>query len=127
MSRMFGFLSILIVVATGAFIYSRQAQNATPAGAASPLARVETTAIKKDLLNIAQAERSHNALHGGYTSLDGLRSAGELSLATDNRGPYNYTVDVSESSFHIVATYTGSDPGMPKSISIDQTMQITQE
>ena len=127
MSRMFGFLSILIVVATGAFIYTRQAQNVAPPGTVNPLARVETTAIKKDLLNIAQAERSHNALHGGYTSLDGLRSAGELSLATDNRGPYNYSAEVGESTFHIVATYTGSDPAMPRSISIDQTMQITQE
>jgi hypothetical protein len=34
---------------------------------------------------------------------------------------------VSEASFRIVATYTGSDPGMPKTISIDQDMRFTQE
>ncbi len=127
MGRMFGFLGIVIVLAAGAYIYTRQAQSVNPGGTANPLAGVETTAIKRDLMNIARAERSYSAAHGGYGSLDALRSAGELSLAPDNRGPYNYSAEVSDSSFRIVATYTGSNPGMPKTISIDQDMQFTQE
>src|SRR5438046_8265091 len=127
MGRMFGFLGIVIVVAAGAYIYSRQAQSVTPGGTANPLAGVETTAIKRDLMNIARAERSYSAAHAGYGSLDALRSAGELTLPTDSRGPYNYSAELSESSFRIVATYTGSDPGMPKSISIDQNMTFAQE
>ena len=120
MGRMFGFLGIVIVLAAGAYIYTRQAQS-------NPLARVEVTAIKRDLLNIASAERSYNAAHSAYGSLDALRSAGELTLSTDSRGPYSYSAEVSESSFRIVATYTGSDPGMPKTISVDQNMTFTQE
>jgi hypothetical protein len=127
MGRMFGFLGIVIVLAAGAYIYTRQAQSASPGGSANPLAGVETTAIKRDLMNIARAERSYSAAHSGYGSLDALRSAGELALPADNRGPYNYSAEVSDSSFRIVATYTGSDPGMPKTISIDQDMRFTQE
>src|SRR5205085_7418276 len=127
MSRMFGFLGVVIVLAAGAYIYTRQMQSANPGGSANPLARVEVTAIKRDLMNIARAERSYSAAHAGYGSLDALRSAGELTLPTDNRGPYNYSADVSDSSFRIVATYTGSDPGMPKTIAIDQDMRFTQE
>jgi hypothetical protein len=127
MRRMFGFLSMVIVVAAGAYIYARLGQNVASGGTASPLARVENTAIKRDLMNIARAERTYSVAHGGYGSLDALRSSGELSLPTDNRGPYNYSAEVSDSSFRIVATYTGSDPGMPKTISIDQDMQFTQQ
>ena len=45
----------------------------------------------------------------------------------NSRGPYTYSADVSSGSFRILATYTGADPGMPKTISIDQSMQISQE
>jgi len=127
MSRMFGFLGIVIVLAAGAYLYTRQAQSANPGGSANPLARVEVTAIKRDLINIARAERSYNAAHSTYGSLDALRSSGELTLGTDGRGPYHYSAEVSDSSFRIVATYSGSDPGMPKSMSIDQDMTFTQE
>jgi len=126
MSRFFGFISILVVVAAGAYIYMRQAQGVAGEGSVNPLARVETTGVKTDLLAIAQAERNHNALHGGYVSIDDLRNAGELTLSRSNRGQYTYSAEVSDTSFRIVATYGGPDPGMPKTISIDQSMQITQ-
>jgi hypothetical protein len=83
--------------------------------------------VKSDLLAIAQAERSHGALQGSFASLDELRSKGELTMSRDNRGPYTYSADLSAGAFRILATYTGSDPGMPKTISIDQSMQISQE
>jgi len=127
MGRMFGFLGIVIVLAAGAYIYTRQMQSANPGGSANPLARVEVTAIKRDLMNIARAERSYSAAHSGYGSLDALRSSGDLSLGSDSRGPYNYSAEVSDTSFRIIAIYTGTDPGMPKSISIDQNMAMSQE
>lgn len=127
MSRLFGFLGIVIVLAAGAYIYTRQMQSENPGGSANPLARVEVTAIKRDLMNIARAERSYSAAHSGYGSLDALRSSGDLSLGSDNRGPYTYSAEVSDSAFRIVATYTGTDPGMPRTISIDETMAIRQE
>jgi hypothetical protein len=83
--------------------------------------------VRSDLLTIAQAERSHAALQGRYVSIEILRSQGELSMQRDNRGPYNYSAEISDAAFRIVATYSGPDGAAPKTISIDQTMQITQQ
>jgi hypothetical protein len=83
--------------------------------------------VKNDLLAIAQAERSHGALQGNFVSIDELRSQGDLTMSRNSRGPYTYSADVSSGSFRILATYTGADPAMPKTISIDQSMQISQE
>jgi hypothetical protein len=48
-------------------------------------------------------------------------------MTRDNRGPYNYSAEISDSSFRIVATYAGPDPGMPRTISVDQSMQVSQQ
>jgi hypothetical protein len=128
MGRAFGFLTLIVVVAAGAYIYMRQTQSTMAAGTTSPTATVDLIGVKNDLLAIAQAERSHAALQGGYVSLDALRSGGDLSMARNNRGPYNYSAEVSDSSFRVVATYTGPpNSGMPSSLSIDQTMQVSQQ
>ncbi len=127
MGRAFGFLTLIIVVAAGAYIYMRQAQSSMTAGTSTPTAAVDLAGVKNDLLAIAQAERSHGALQGSFVSIDELRSQGDLTMLRNNRGPYAYSADVSAGGFRIVATYSGADPGMPKTISIDQSMQITQE
>ena len=90
---------------------------------------MDLIAVRNDLLAIAQAERSHAALQGGgYVSIDALRSQGELTMERNNRGPYQYSAEVSDSSFRVVATYAGPEnSGMPRTISVDQTMQISQQ
>lgn len=129
MGRAFGFLTLIIVVAVGAYIYMRQTQGTMAAGTSSPTATVDLIGVRNDLLAIAQAERSHAALQGGaYVSIDVLRSQGELTMERTNRGPYQYSAEVTDSSFRVVATYSGPEnSGMPQTISIDQTMQITQQ
>ena len=128
MGRAFGFLSLIIVVAAGAYIYMRQTQGVMTAGTSNPTATVDLIAVKNDLLAIAQAERSHAATQGSYVSIDALRSQGDLSMTRDNRGPYNYSAELNDSSFRVVATYSGPESsGMPKTISIDQTMQVSQQ
>jgi hypothetical protein len=127
MGRAFGFLTLIIVVAVGAYIYMRQTQSVMTAGTSSPTATVDLIGVKNDLLAIAQAERAHGATHGGFVSIDELRSQGDLSMARNNRGPYAYSAEVGDGNFRIVATYSGSDPSMPKTISIDQSLQISQE
>jgi hypothetical protein len=96
-------------------------------GASTPEGTVDIVGVKHDLMAIAQAERVHNGLRGGYASLDELRSSGDLTMARNSRGPYNYTVDVSSTGFIATATYSGSD-SVPtaKTISVDQSMQISQ-
>lgn len=127
MGRVFGFISLIIVVAVGAYIYMRQTQSVMTAGTSTPTATVDLVGVKNDLLAIAQAERSHAAQQGNFVSIDELRSQGDLAMSRDNRGPYTYSAEISGGSFRIVATYSGPDPGMPKTISIDQSMQISQE
>ncbi|MBZ5505901.1 MAG: hypothetical protein LAO78_10485 [Acidobacteriia bacterium] len=128
MGRAFGFLSLIVVVAAGAYIYMRQTQGVMTAGTSNPTATVDLIGVRNDLLAIAQAERSHAASQGTFVSIDALRSQGELTMERNNRGPYNYTAEISDSSFRVVATYSGPESsGMPKTISIDQTMQISQQ
>src|SRR5262249_8921556 len=128
MSRSFGFIALIIVVAVGSVIYMRQTQSVMTAGTTSPTSTVDLIAVRQDLLAIAQAERSYSALNGKYVSLDELRSSGSLTLTRNNRGPYTYSADVSDSSFRIVATYGGPEgSGMPHSLSVDQSMEVHQE
>jgi hypothetical protein len=129
MGRAFGFLALIIVVAVGAYVYMRQTQGTMAAGTSSPTATVDLIAVRNDLLAIAQAERSHAALQGGsYVSIDTLRSQGELTMERNNRGPYQYSAEVTDSSFRVMATYSGPEhSGMPQTISVDQTMQISQQ
>ena len=128
MGRAFGFLTLIVVVAAGAYIYMRQTQSVMTAGTSSPTATVDLIGVRNDLLAIAQAERSHAATQGAFVSIDALRAQGDLTMQRNNRGPYNYTAEISDSSFRIVATYAGPEnSGMPKTLSIDQSMQISQE
>jgi len=127
MGRAFGFISLIVVVGIGAYIYMRQTQGVMSAGS-NPTATVDLIGVRNDLLAIAQAERSHQAAQGNYVSIEALRSQGDLSMTRDNRGPYNYSAEVSDSAFRIVATYSGPESsGMPKTLSIDQTMQVSQQ
>lgn len=128
MSRAFSFVALLAVLAVGSWFYMRQSQTVMSAGSGNPTATVDLIGVRNDLLAIAQAERSHAALKGGYVSLEQLREEGDLAMQRTNRGPYNYSVDVSDTSFRIVATWTGSaNAGMPHTLSIDQSMEIAQQ
>ncbi|HKV95159.1 MAG TPA: hypothetical protein VJW20_21620 [Candidatus Angelobacter sp.] len=128
MGRAFGFITLIAVVAAGSWIYMRQTKSVMTAGTGNPTATVDLIGVRNDLLAIAQAERSHAALQGSYVSIADLRSGGDLTMQRNNRGPYTYSAEVSDSGFRIVATWTGPEnTGMPKTLSIDQTMQISQE
>jgi hypothetical protein len=126
MRRISGFLGLVIVVAIGAYIYSRQAQSAS-GGASSPEAAIDIVGVKGDLLAIADAEITHYAQQSKYVSVEELRSAGDLIMPRNRRGPYSYSAEISDSGFRIVATYSGPpDPKMPPAISIDQTKHFTE-
>lgn len=128
MGRAFGFLSLIAVVAVGSYIYMRQTQGVMSAGSSNPKATVDLIGVRNDLLAIAQAERSHAATQGSYVSIEALRSGGDLAMTRDNRGPYNYSAEITDSSFRIVATYSGPEgSGMPQNLSVDQTMQVNQQ
>ena len=126
MSRAFGFVAILIVAAAGFYIYTKQAQSvSTGDGAtASPRMTVDLAGVKNDLLAFANAEKQEYALDGKYLPLDDLRAKGTV-LPRSPRGPFSYSAEVSETSFRVVATYSGPDvAGVPKTMSIGDSMQI---
>ena len=124
--RSIGLITALLVAAVCAYIYTHQAQSAA-VGTSNPRAAADVTGVKNDLLAIAQAERTYNASHGNYLSIDDLRSESALTMLRANRGPYTYSSEVSSDGFQIIATYTGLDPAMQRSLSIDETMQIRQQ
>lgn len=122
MGRAFGFISILIVVAVGAYIYSTQIQSVSKTGGGStPQAAANITGVKNDLISIANAERGYLAQQGKYASLDELISGNYITIKGE-RPPYTYDISTSTDGFRVTATRSG--PGSPQQIWIDQTMQI---
>lgn len=128
MGRFFGLLMVLVAMAAGIYIYMRQAQSATIDGGGSPQGTVDMVGLRHDLMSIVQAERIHNSLHGSYGSLDELRSSGDLNMARDRRGPYSYSVEIGDSGFRAIATYSGPDNvSASKTISLDQSMHFNEQ
>lgn len=126
MGRLFGFVVLLAVVGTGAYLYMRQAQSVT--GNGSPASVADLVGVRRDLLNIARAERSYQATHSSFASISELHTSGELNIDHDNRGPYNYAVESTSSGFRVTATYAGPEnAGVPKVISVDETMHVSEE
>jgi hypothetical protein len=125
MTRVLGLIGLLIAMAIGFYLYTKQAQTASSAaGAATPKATIDVMGVRNDLLAFASAEKQQFALEGKYLSLDELRAKG-TAVPQDRRGPYSYSTDVSSTSFRITATYSGPEmAGAPKSLSIGETMQI---
>jgi hypothetical protein len=127
MSRLFGFLSIVIVLAIGFYIYTKQAQSSSSAaGANSPKAAINITGVRSDLISIAQAERGYFASEGKYASLDELISSHSITIS-HGRPPYTYSVETSGSGFRVVATRTADDgSGAPAQLSVDENMEFQQ-
>jgi hypothetical protein len=125
MGRVFGFLSLVIVLGVGMYIYSRQIQSSSaPAGANNPKAAINITGVKADLISIASAERRYYASEGKYASFDELISSNYITVARQ-RPPYTYEVQTSSSGFRVVATRSGDNAsGTPAQLSVDENMDF---
>jgi len=122
MGRAFGFILVVSVVAMGGYLYTKQAKSVTSVGS-NPQTTVEVTGVRNDLLAIANAERRYFASNGKYVSLDELRTGGDISVPA--RPNYSYSAQTTESTFKIIAVYSGPDAKAPKRITVDETMAIT--
>jgi hypothetical protein len=125
MGRVFGFISVVIVMAIGLYIFSKQAQSSSAAaGANSPQAAINITGVKSDLISIATSERRYFASEGKYASLDELISANYVTMARQ-RPPYTYEVEISSTGFRVVATRSGENSsGTPGRLSVDENMEF---
>ncbi len=113
---------IIIVVAVGGYVYTRQAQSVTSAGTA-PNTMIEVTGVRNDLLALAKAEGGYFASKGRYASLDELEANGDTRIPT--RPNYSYSAQATETGFKIIAVYSGPDSKAPKHIAVDQNMVMT--
>ena len=127
MGRSVGFVGLLIVLAIGGYLYTHQG-GAPGQSTAVALKTVDVAGVKSDLLVLANAERSQFALDGKYLPLDELVSKGVVTMSRTSRPPYSYSAEIGAANFRIVATYSGDpQPGAPRRISIDDTMQVSSE
>jgi uncharacterized protein (UPF0333 family) len=125
MGRMFGFLGVVIALAVGMYVYSRQVQSsAAAAGANNPQAAINITGVRSDLISIATAERRYFASEAKYASFDELISTHYITVARQ-RPPYSYEVQTSSSGFRVVATRSGDNTsGTPAQLSVDENMEF---
>jgi hypothetical protein len=112
----------MITVAIGGYLYTKQAQSVTAVGS-NPQTTIDVTAVRNDLVAIANAERRHFASNGKYASLDELQSSENITIPA--RPNYSYSVQTTESTFKIIADYSGPDAKAPKRITVDETMSMT--
>jgi hypothetical protein len=119
-------ISLVVVLAIGLIIYKNYFSQlqASGAEAGAPTHTVDVVGVKNDLLAIAQAERSYQAQHGSYTSMNELVTSGTMALSKPGRDGYTYEVQTTENSFHVVAhCAAATNPGCANWV-VDDTMQV---
>ena len=125
MRAIFGLIGLLSVLVTGYYFYSFQIrQEGTNR---SPLQQIDLVRVRSDLVSFAQAERLYLAANGRYGTLEQLRQAGNHNIVPQggNRD-YGYEVELDGAvHFRITAKPSSNHAGLP-TLSIDETMQITQ-
>lgn len=125
MGRLFGFLSVVIVLGIGMYIYSKQVQSSSAAaGTNNPKAAINITGVRSDLISIATAERRYYASEGKYASFDELISSNYITVSRQ-RPPYTYEIETTAGGFRAVATRSGDDAsGTPAQLSVDENMEF---
>lgn len=121
--RMFGLISVVLVLCVGFFVYQRSAAS-LPAGE-SATAQIDTTAIRQRLLTIGQTERQYQASHGKYATLEQLAEDNLLPGGTEQRG-YTFSAEVSGTGFTITATPTDENKKDWPTLQINDGMQVTE-
>jgi len=121
MGRSFGFITLIVVVGAGAYLYTKEAGPVSAIGS-SAYSVIDSIGIRNDLVAMANAERRYFVLHAKYASFDELRRNGDTYIPT--RPEFTYSSEASETAFKISAIYHGADGKAPKHVSIDQTMSL---
>lgn len=121
--KIFGILSVLVVLCVGFFIYQRSLAN-VPEGE-SLTAQIDTTAIRQRLLTIAQTERQYQATNGKYATLEQLSADNLLPGGTEQRG-YTFEASVTTTGFTITATPTDPDKEDWPTLEITESMQVVE-
>ena len=119
-------LSLVIVLGIGYYMY-RPSLEPSPGEKVSPIQQVDVTGVKSDLLSIAQAERLYLTGHSTYGTLEELQQDGSLNFSGHDRRGYSYAAEIDGAShFKIIARPADSAKARWPTLSIDDTMTITQ-
>jgi len=124
MGRAFSLIGVVIVVAIGGYLYTRQAQSLTSTGS-TPRTTVDVIAVRNDLMAIANAEKRYWALNSRYASLDELRTGGDIEVPS--RDHFMFSAETTDDGFRVIAEYSGPDPDAPRRFVVNEAMTITQE
>jgi hypothetical protein len=120
-------LGLVIVLGIGYYMY-RPSLEPSPGEKVSPIQQVDVTGVKSDLLSIAQAERLYLTGHSTYGTLEELQQDGSLNFGGRQRRGYNYATEIDGAShFKIIATPADPAKAQWPTLSIDDTMAITQQ
>ena len=93
---------------------------------APPQQQIDVVGIRSELLVIGQAERQYLVSHSTYGTLDELQRENLLRGGADRRG-YTFSVQV-DGGQSFAVTASPNDPGKQgwPTLSMDQTMQVTE-
>ena len=129
MSRaLFGTLAIMPIAGGMLYLQMRSAAAGGKAGF-TPKTVMDSTTVKHELVALANAERQEFALEGKYDpDIDDLMKKSDFKFAPNDKAPYKYSAELTQTGFRVIATYAGPpNTGAPTTISIDETMAIKTE
>jgi hypothetical protein len=119
-------LLVFVGIGFGIYQYTLKKIPTSDPGTASTQA-ISLTGVRGDLLQIAQAERSFQALNDHCASMDELISSNSITMRRPERDGYSYSVQCSGADFTATARHAPAPPGSPiryPTLAIDQTMQV---
>jgi Tfp pilus assembly protein PilE len=119
-----GILGLVLVLGIVYFVYTTQFSK--DAGSLPPKQQIDLTAVRSDLLSLAQAERRYFATNGNYATLEQLQQTGTIQFPVTGRRGYAYSMETGDAQkFRITAK--PSDPARAEwpTLSIDETMQFS--
>jgi flagellin-like protein len=124
MKAISGILGLVVVLAIVYFVYTTQFSK--DAGNLPPKQQIDLTAVRSDLLSLAQAERRTFASSGDFATLEQLQQTGTINFPATGRRGYAYSIEIGGAE-HFRITAKPSDPtrfDWP-TLSIDETMQFS--
>lgn len=110
----------------GVYMFHLKRMPTTDQGTA-PTQAISLTAVRMDLLHIAEAERMSVASNGRCASMDELISANAVSMSHPERDGYSYSVDCSGTLFSVTAAHPPAPEGSGirfPTLMVDQTMEV---
>jgi hypothetical protein len=129
MKNAFGIVGTVLTVGIILYIASTQLKSVTPGAGtvpADPRSTINLQGVKNDLLQFQKAEQQHLASEGHYVSMSDLSN--DTGVPSSSRGPFNYDIEVSGTTFKATATYQGTPPpGVPTTMSVGPEGIISQD